>query len=655
MSRFFFSCLQSVLTQSNIKSQGLPETAMRKRYLSNYRDVCMPPPPFFVSARPLADAFRWLWDAAKPQDRRLILSTVDDAAKLSQMLADFDLDKAAYFQEIEEIQQAKKKCEGALRESGAPVYALDAESSYSAEITKQAKRVLAAVNADTVVEFEALGESEVEQISAVEKRLRALLIDALHQTIALNLEQLAQAEMILASNAAVMIHVRDLQAVVAGADQDSDTETVNYDAAQTPSPAHTAVSEPTIAEWTAGEAALPAEAVAPPETVDPLESLPPPLTTQALLLKLQGYLLENKDLLIGGSQLHIHAVTEMIFQHPETNITPIYVAWRCMDSEVETVQWPMLTVAPHSLKANNTCFSTADTYEGGGLILEEASRLIRLQLAKCVLACTDSALPLALRAELSTQVVFYLAEIQRSHNDTIVSQDSPSCYPGTFTRLAQMLRLHPAYKDLFPPPDDRMIIAEAFFAKLSRIFFDRCASLETLDEKSVYFDALAGYLRSEYLPVLSDSYLTFADALALPQWRECRLALRLAIREGETEYNFIRNFLQNLQTLGRIKEISPVSESWLRYLLVSLVDSRETLAKVWYKLEVLFIQKEEPDAALTKSSAPLLPQYEQLPSKRKRSVADEGEPPADEERGIYRRRRSQRSPSPSAESLLEHL
>lgn len=633
----------------------------------------MPPPPspapFPVGSRPVIDAFRWLWDAAAPEDKRFILSTVAGAGKLPDMLRDFDADKAAYFSTIEQIQVAKRGFEKALADSGVPVPARHTKSSFDAEVVRQAKRVLLEVNASTDAEFETLGESEADRILIAEKRLRQLLINALLQAIALELDEHLPAEIRVPSPVPRFL---EEPAVRLAASLSVDLA----DERRSPSPRLSSLDPESPSVLT--EPATPDDVVEVPDVPEEAASVARQLTeifvavdqellvghidipslqalsSRELLLRLQAYLIENTVFLVEGSQVHIHAVSQMMMLRQfAANTTQAYIAWRCMDPQIDTVYWPMLTVAPHPLKAKNACFSTADTYDGGGdLLLEEAARLVRLQLAKCVLACTDMALLAEVRAELATRIVFYLAEIQRAHSDTVVSQDSPSCYPGTLTRLAQIFRVHPVYQALFPPPDDRMIIAEAFFAKLSRIFFSKCALLGTLDDKACYFDSLAGYLDSEHLSVLADSYLTFSDALRLSQWRIYREELQSAIKEGTSDDVFIDTFLNDLKTQGRITEVNRVSCRWVHYLLVSLVDSRETLAKLWYQLEPLFAPKEELDAAQRQGAAPLLPDYERLEMKRKNSEPDK-EARLTAGRPVQRRRT--RSPSPSAESLLDLL
>lgn len=318
---------------------------------------------------------------------------------------------------------------------------------------------------------------------------------------------------------------------------------------------------------------------------------------------IKNYARRHQRALLMGDEQIVHALTQLILVSPEANQKTAYIAWRAFDVLAQTVEWPNLTTLPKAEDLEKECFSTKETYEDGVLHLREACDLVRQQVAHYFLACKDG--------EFTRAAFFrYLSEIRRAHNDTEQGTDSPSCYPGIVTRLAQAVRAHPSYQAFFDPGNHFIPIEDLFYRKLSSVFMTQCRTFDEEEEQYHHYDALAAIRPSECVKILSDSYCASLGEVNISAWLAHRKQLKIALLEGyKSPVHFIERLLAQLKAEERIQDIWPIDYSWATYLLESLAASDATLSKLFYQFQFLLKKPEESVSEPTVAAPAIVMHY----------------------------------------------
>ena len=120
-------------------------------------------------------------------------------------------------------------------------------------------------------------------------------------------------------------------------------------------------------------------------------------------------------------------------------------AWRAYEPLAQVKDWPNLLTESHD---KSEVFSTAASRAGMGNTptVASASTSIRCAAASIFRAINDPKLPVKTQNLLQTKFIQQIAEIRRAHNTKATSGiDSPSCFPGCWSRLGLILDAHPNF------------------------------------------------------------------------------------------------------------------------------------------------------------------------------------------------------------------
>jgi len=162
-------------------------------------------------------------------------------------------------------------------------------------------------------------------------------------------------------------------------------------------------------------------------------------------------------------------------------------AWRGYDKAAPVRgEWDNL-LTPQSGSKN---IYVAESSDAADLPADKASNMIRERVAYYYLAVTDESYPKEKESRIAN-FIGCLSDIRRTHNtpDDPFTQDDPSCFPGTITRIANMGNFHPkvALPIIMDPEDILMTILTP---KICSIFSTKIKELRTLEEKQKLFLAL---------------------------------------------------------------------------------------------------------------------------------------------------------------------
>lgn len=165
---------------------------------------------------------------------------------------------------------------------------------------------------------------------------------------------------------------------------------------------------------------------------------------------------------------------------------PEQIAWRAYDSGAATVKWPNL-LTPSSSDA--TIFSTREARAGmtENCNMATATAHARTYAALAFLASKDEKLQDSQQADIWNDFLYYIADIRRAHNDG-GGTDNPSCFPGTISRIAQIINKHP---DFVPLDEDvAVLVKNSVRAYINMQFKKSLEELTTLTDKETLFFSL---------------------------------------------------------------------------------------------------------------------------------------------------------------------
>lgn len=199
--------------------------------------------------------------------------------------------------------------------------------------------------------------------------------------------------------------------------------------------------------------------------------------------EIKDFIIAHKSELAKGDVLELNARARELFS---SKIDANHIAWRCYDKESPTRQYENLFVPQQQEK---------DIYSGVSkkITIATASDIVRKKTALYYLAAIDESTEelKSGKADRLKKFIYSLAEIRRGNNtegddDTI---DTPSCYPGTLTRLAASVKCHPLfYTKENPEIVIRNIIKAEVTYELDKIINNSAVSPET---KIKYFCAFS--------------------------------------------------------------------------------------------------------------------------------------------------------------------
>lgn len=154
------------------------------------------------------------------------------------------------------------------------------------------------------------------------------------------------------------------------------------------------------------------------------------------------------------------------------------IAWRNYDKDARVRgAWPSLFVTPDSRVSNDIVFSTAESIAGPAT-RGRTSDIVRERAAYYYLVAVDPKVPKS--EDRISSFINYLAEIRRSHNQSLTEDDDPSCFPGHITRLANTALEHPEARQ---PSSAKKIIVNIINDAVLRQFRGSLLSFKNEDKE----------------------------------------------------------------------------------------------------------------------------------------------------------------------------